>query len=182
MDDGELGPFLYPTDFGACCLFTPHLNMEPTDWNLTFAEMYHDLVANALNGETNGLDLVLDSEQFNYAYYQANSAGFKIALHHHADKPMIQFSSQLINSGTETQINLKPTISNTSENAISRFSPEERGCYADLEMNLTYLRYEDGFRYEMNNCLIDQVMRDIIWNCRCAPRLKSLIEFNKLFI
>ena len=49
MDDGELGPFLYPTDFGACCLFTPHLNMEPTDWNLTFAEMYHDLVANALN-------------------------------------------------------------------------------------------------------------------------------------
>ena len=80
--------------------------------------MYHNLVADALNGETNGLDLVLDAEQFNYAYHQANSAGFKIALHHHADKPMIQFSSQLINTATETQITLKPSISYTTDDAI----------------------------------------------------------------
>ena len=126
--------------------------------------------ADALNGETNGLDLVLDAEQFNYAYFQANSAGFKIALHHHADKPMIQFSSQLINSGTETQINVKPTITYTTDDAVDTFSPTERNCYADFETNLTYLRYVDGYHYEMNNCLIDQGIRDIIWNCRCTPR------------
>ena len=36
---------------------------------------------------------------------------------------MIQFSSQLIWTGTETQINLKPIISETSEDAIWKFSP-----------------------------------------------------------
>ena len=66
-------------------------------------------------------------------------------------------------------MNLKPTLSYTTENAISSFTPEERGCYADGEANLTYLPYYLGFRYEMNNCLIDQGIRDIVWNCRCIP-------------
>ena len=166
----DIGPALYATDFGACCFLAPHLNLEPNNWNLTYEEIYHGLIADSLTGETNGLDLVLDAEQFNYAYYQANAAGFKISLHHHSDKPMIQFSSQLINSGTETQINLNPTISYTSDNAVFAFYPEDRNCYADGEANLTYLNYADGYRYEMNNCLIDEGMRDIIWNCRCTPR------------
>ena len=176
-DEMDLGPYLYPTDFGACCFLAPHLNLEATNWNLSYTEMYHELIADSLNGETNGLDLVLDAEQFNYGYYQANAAGFKISLHHHADKPMIQFSSQLINSGTETQINLKPTISYTTEDAIYAFPSEERGCYADGEANLTYLIYEDGYRYEMNNCLIDEGIRDIIWNCRCTPRFWQACSF-----
>ena len=169
--ESDLGPFVYATDFGACCYLAPHLNMEPTDWNKTYIEMYHGLEADALNGGTNGLDLVLDAEQFNYAFYQANAAGFKISLHHHTDKPMIQFSSQLINTGTETQITLKPSISYTTAEAIRRFNPEERGCYADGEVNLTYLTYGDAYRYEINNCLIDQGIRDVIWNCRCTPRI-----------
>ena len=59
--------------------------------------------------------------------------------------------------------------SNPSEDAISLFPPIDRKCYADGEANLTYLRYDEGFRYEMNNCLIDQGIKDIIWNCRCMP-------------
>ena len=35
---------------------------------------------------------------------------------------------------------------------------------------MTYLTYHDGYRYEISNCLIDQGMHDIIWNCRCTPR------------
>ena len=116
--ESDLGPYVYPTDFGACCFLAPHLNLEPTDWNKSYEEMYHGLEADALNGGTNGLDIVLDVEQFNYAFYEANAAGFKISLHHHADKPMIQFSSQLINTATETQITLKPSISYTTDDAI----------------------------------------------------------------
>lgn len=97
------------------------------------------------------------------------TAGFKISLHSHLDKPMIQFSSQLINTGTATQIILKPILRYTTDAAISTFAPEERNCYANGEANLTYLPYELGFRYEMNNCLIEQAIRDIIWNCRCIP-------------
>jgi hypothetical protein len=167
------GPYNYPTDFGACCFFAPHLNLDPTNHNITVEEMYHGLEADAKNGETNAFDVVLDVEQWNYAYYEANAPGFKISLHHHADKPMIQFSSQLINSGTETLINLKPSVSYTTDAAISKFSPIKRGCYTDGEVNLTYLTYDYGYRYEMNNCLIDQGMQDIVWNCRCLPRFFS---------
>ena len=82
---------------------------------------------------------------------------------------MIQFSEQLIQPGTATQINLKPILSYTTDDAISTFTPNERNCYANGEANLTYLPYNLGFRYEMNNCLIDQAIRDIEWNCRCIP-------------
>ena len=181
LEEGIIGPITYPTDFGSCCYLVPHLDLRPDSEyeNMTIKEMFHDLKADTLNGETNGVDVVIDAEQFNYAYHHGNSAGFKIAMHHHLDKPMIQFSSQLIFTGTETQINLKPIISNTTEDAISLFPPIDRKCYADGEANLTYLRYDEGFRYEMNNCLIDQGIRDIIWNCRCMPSFGYVEEYLK---
>ena len=82
----------------------------------------------------------------------------------------MQFSSKLIMMGAETLINTKPQIVDTSEEAIKLFDPEQRGCYAEREANMTYLIHSNGFRYEMNNCLIDEGIRDIIWNCRCLPR------------
>ena len=175
---GTSGPYTNPTDFGSCCLLVPHLHLRPhSDFeNMTIYEIHHDLKANTLNGEDNGLDLVIDAEQFNYAYHQSNSAGFKVSLHDHRDLPIMQFSSQLIFPGFETQINLKPTITNTTEEAISFLSPTERQCYAEGEANLTYLTNDFGYRYEMNNCLIDQGIRDIIWNCRCMPRFAYYIS------
>ena len=114
--------------------------------NKTNAEIYQDLEADALNGETNGLDIVLDAELYNYADHNSNGAGFKIALHNHLDMPMPQFSSQLILTGFETQINLKPSISETTEDALSIFSPEVRQCYAEGEKNLTYLTYDETIK------------------------------------
>ena len=81
----------------------------------------------------------------------------------------MQFSSELISPGSETQIDLKPEISYTTEDSIARFPPNKRGCYSDGEANLTHLPYGDGFRYEMNNRLIDKVISDVIWNCKCLP-------------
>ena len=97
--------------------------------------------ADTLNGEDNGVDILLNAEQFNYAYHMSNGAGFKMALHSHLDLPLMQTSSNLVFTGSETQINLKPTISYTSEEAIHFFSPNERGCYSKTEKNLTYLKY-----------------------------------------
>ena len=70
----EVGPWDYPTDFGECCLLMPHVGFDPynPEQNL------HDLNADALNGETNGLDIILDAEQFNYAYHHANAAGYGV--------------------------------------------------------------------------------------------------------
>ena len=92
--------------------------MKPINWTLGDIKIFHDLKATAKNGESNGLDIILDAEQFNYAFYHentdSNGGGFKLTLHDHRDKPMIQFSSQLIHTGTETQINVKPTITYTT--------------------------------------------------------------------
>ena len=168
----RLGPSFYPTDWGACCLFVPHVDFEGFKHieNLTYGDQYHDLNANALNGETNGLRILLDVEQFNYAKHNKVAGGLKLVLHHHSVKPMIQYDSQLISAGMETHINVKPTLSYTTNNAISVLSPEHRECYNAGEANLNFLSHADGYKYEMNNCLIDEGMRDIIWNCRCTPR------------
>jgi hypothetical protein len=98
-EEKKIGPAYYPTDFGACCLFVPHLDFEPFNKSVPVEQLYHELKADSLNGETNGLKLVLDAEQFNYALKSVEGAGFKLSLHHHSDKPMTQFSTQLINSG-----------------------------------------------------------------------------------
>ena len=87
---------------------------------------------------------------------------------------MIQFSSDYINIGTETQINLKPTITFWSDETISYLTPKQRGCYADHEVNLTYLSHQFGYHYEMNNCLIDEGIRDIIWNCRLELKKREI--------
>ena len=53
---------------------------------------------------------------------------------------MMQFGSTLLQSGTETQINVKPTVSYATKDAISTFAPEIRDCYVDGEANMTYLQ------------------------------------------
>ena len=167
----KIGPSFYPTDFGACCLFVPHVDFEGLDQmkNLTISEQWSTLNADSLNGEINGLMLLLDTEQFNYAKPNKVPGGLKLALHHHSDKPMIQFSSQMISPGFETHINLRPTLSYTTKNAISMLYPSDRGCYSTNEANLSYLSYSEGYRYVMNNCLIDQIIGDILWQCGCKP-------------
>ena len=170
----NIGPSFYPTDFGACCLFVPNLDFQASAQNLSKEKRYHGLFADAHSGRMNGLQLLLDAEQFNYAHIPlTDGIGFKLALHHHLDKPMIQFSSQLINAGTETQINIKPTISYTTKNAISMLKPEERDCYAKGEATLTYLPYSSGFHYSLNNCIVDELITLILWECRCVPGFAS---------
>ena len=77
----KFGPDGYPTDFGWCCWLVPHWHLKRWDEGTPKAENYNDLEANALHGENNGVDIVLDAEQFNYAFHHNNDAGFKIALH-----------------------------------------------------------------------------------------------------
>ena len=68
--------------------------------------------------------------------------GFKFSLLDHRDLAMMQFGSALLQSGTETQVNVKSTVSYTTESAISTFAPKVRNCYVDGEANLTYLQVD----------------------------------------
>ena len=66
--------------------------------------------------------------------------GFTFSLLNHKDLAMMEFGSTLLQSGTETQINVKPTVSYATKDAISTFAPEIRDCYVDGEANMTYLQ------------------------------------------
>ena len=41
--------------------------------------------------------------------------------------------------GFETQIAVSPLLYNTTEEALNRFKPEERGCYSEGELTFKYL-------------------------------------------
>ena len=56
--------------------------------------------------------------------------------------------------GLETQVAVTPVLYSTSNEAQTRFTPEERGCYFDHELPLTYLPTK-WYRYDINNCLFE---------------------------
>ena len=53
--------------------------------------------------------------------------------------------------------------------ALERFTPEERDCYMEDEIDLKYLPKKHGYRYEMSNCLFEAAYEKILEVCRCAP-------------
>jgi hypothetical protein len=71
--------------------------------------------------------------------------------------------------GTFTLASLTPMIVNTSKKAISRFSPNVRGCYTDEEFRLKTLSWKDGYRYSMKNCLHSSLLEMVMSNCSCVP-------------
>jgi len=77
---------------------------------------------------------------------------------------------------------LTPTIFNTTETAISRFTPQERGCYTDDEFKLKVVNREDGFKYSLRNCLYSALLEKIARNCSCAPQIYGTISgYSHLF-
>ena len=48
------------------------------------------------------------------------------------------------------------------QNAKARFSPAERDCYTESEIELKYLPKDHGYRYEMSNCLFEATFEHIL--------------------
>ena len=70
---------------------------------------------------------------------QNNFAGFKIAVHHHLDQPIMSIKELDISPGSVFQIAVTPTLMDTTEEAKKRFTPIDRGCYVQGELPLKYL-------------------------------------------
>ena len=90
-------------------------------------------------GKANGLRLLLDAQTFDYTFHKSASEGFKIAVQHHLDQPLMSVKELDIATGFETQIAVTPVIYNTTQAALHRFTPQERGCYSEDEMTFKYL-------------------------------------------
>ena len=58
--------------------------MKPPAANKTLSQIWIDEVRKgSKNGEQNGLSLLVDVENFNFAYTRMSTEGVKVAVHHH---------------------------------------------------------------------------------------------------
>ena len=88
--------------------------------------------------------------------------GIELSMLKETQKPLMQYSGQLIQMGAETQIVLKPQLTYTTEGAIEKFNPIDRGCVKDGETKLSYLTYDCGYEIDMDNCINSEDIREII--------------------
>ena len=171
--DLNKGAQWFGLDFGACCSFVPHLNIDNSYENDTFLEKYHETDFTAMHGEDNGVKILFDIEQWNYAHINGRASGLKVSLSDPRSKPMMEFSSQALKAGSDVKITIKPTVTYTTDDAIEKFEPHDRKCYEEGENPLEEVSYDDGFAYDMINCLINQGLINIYWYCRCVPKFAS---------
>ena len=54
-------------------------------------------------GRANGLTLLLDAETYEYSSHAAGAEGFKVAVEHHLDQPLMSISELDITPGFESQ-------------------------------------------------------------------------------
>jgi hypothetical protein len=89
------------------------------------------VIFNVLVPKANGLSILLDAETFDYTFHLKAGEGFKIAVHHHLDQPIMSIKELDISPGSVFQIAVTPTLMSTTPEAIERFAPLERGCYVE---------------------------------------------------
>lgn len=128
----------FDTDAGVCDWITP---------NTTNVDIL-DLQPGSQTGDKNGLNLILDAEVYDYGL-PIDSSGFKLALLHHLDMPIMSQSSVSISPGTSTQIGTNPSIIDISDYA-SKYDMNVRNCYHENEVYLTNLRAADDYKYAVS--------------------------------
>jgi hypothetical protein len=65
-------------------------------------------------------------------------------------------------TGTETIAAITPKVMTITNDALSRFKPRERDCYEDEEFYFKDLKWEQGYRYSMMNCLYQVLKLNIL--------------------
>ncbi|XP_023327060.1 uncharacterized protein LOC111700406 [Eurytemora carolleeae] len=168
----------FGTDYGVCVwLSTYYTNPQPgSEGELSM------LPTGALNGENNGLSLLLDAETFDNSAMEDNlvgsrvGEGFKVAVIHPLDMPLMRQSGVNIDIGSAVQMAVSITQYTTTDVALSRFSPVDRRCWNTSEISFEILKYSDDYRYTMNNCLYEASLEKTAQDCGCIPGSQ---KFNK---
>ena len=57
---------------------------------------------------------------------------------------------------------------------MERFSPEQRDCYSESEIELKYLPKDHGYRYEMSNCLFEATFEHILEVGKIENKIKCI--------
>ncbi len=166
--------FLALTDFGACPLIYPYLDFEYGPTKDSQDRQYNGSIINLMhygvrNGIKEGLQLMLDAEVFDYAYFFRYSSGFMVALADNRDKAIIKQKGFYVRPGTVNLVSIGAEAMVTTDEALSRFDPDQRSCYANDEFPFKYLTKPNGYRYSIDNCLYESVLNKVLTKCKCIP-------------
>ncbi len=86
--------YLTLTDYGACCVIVPHLDLVNNETIYLDPEFYngkhfHSIPRGVKNGIQNGLKLVLDIEHYDYGFFARGAKGLRVALSAATDQAVI---------------------------------------------------------------------------------------------
>ena len=81
--DGLVGVEPVGTDFGHCCQIVPQIALSPTEELAGLKDGDDGVRPGSQTGETNGLAVLLDVENYNIGYYKIDTQGLKVAVHDH---------------------------------------------------------------------------------------------------
>ena len=97
------------TDYGACCLITPYLDFQSNktreespegEGYIYSGEDYHSIPKGSTrNGIKNGLKIILDVENYDYAYFPRGAKGFRAVVGDSRDKAVINQNGFYIAAG-----------------------------------------------------------------------------------
>ena len=76
-------------------------------WGKIFGKYNWNVTKGAEVGKANGLSMLLDAETFDYTFHLKAGEGFKIAVHHHLDQPIMSIKELDISPGSVFQVNTK---------------------------------------------------------------------------
>ena len=109
--DGSSKDFIphFGTDYGICSIIKPQTVFDPKLDKVhykvkTFGE-HINIQRGAEVGRKNGLTILLDTETFDYSFHPRQaSEGFKLAIHHHLDQPIMSIKEMDIAPGSLFQV------------------------------------------------------------------------------
>ena len=73
-------------------------------WEKIFGKYNWNVTKGAEVGKANGLSMLLDAETFDYTFHLKAGEGFKIAVHHHLDQPIMSIKELDISPGSVFQV------------------------------------------------------------------------------
>ena len=98
----------FGTDYGICSIIKPQTIFDPKYNNVFFKDkvfkLNRDIKPGAEVGRKNGLSILLDTETFDYSFHLKASEGFKIAIHHHLDQPIMSIKELDVSPGSLFQV------------------------------------------------------------------------------
>ncbi len=161
QDWSQLHPYVL-TDYGYCSQLDAPMLFHPSYENLSYSELVNKKVAPSYQkgegraeeafrefagvgvGRHQGLELLIDTEAYDYGFAPEPGEGIKMGISNFGDESPITVKGLDLAAGSVHQVVINPVLTTTTVIARNRFTPEVRGCYFQDEFSLADYSVKEG--------------------------------------